>query len=163
MSLEQTLNENTIAIRDLIAVLKMQGYALASQPAEIPGFDTVTSASTGATEQDPVPAKPVSGETYTNEQMLKDAVEVANAANPEPKTKAKPKAEPKVEQTAPAAEVSYADAAAAVTKLSRLKGRDAAVSLLSSFGAAKLPEVPAERYADVVRQVEMVLSQSEAA
>lgn len=46
--------------------------------------------------------------------------------------------------------VTYQDAAAAITKLSRTKGRDAAVALLSKFGAAKLPDVKPEQFADVI-------------
>ena len=41
-------------------------------------------------------------------------------------------------------------AAEAVTKLSRTKGRDAAIAVLKSFGADKLPDVKAEDYAAVV-------------
>lgn len=61
--------------------------------------------------------------------------------------------EQKVEQaeTFPDGEgVTYQDAAAAITKLSRTKGRDAAVALLSKFGAAKLPDVKPEQFADVI-------------
>lgn len=143
--LNQTVTEQTIAIRDLIAVLKQQGYALASQPGtrmpdlSIPGFDTPTvpetlSAATGASEQDPAPTK--------------------SAAKPVPK----------VEQPAPEskAEVTYAEAAAEVTKLSRAKGRDAAVALLARFNAAKLPEVAPERYADVVAAVAAELTEQAA-
>lgn len=45
---------------------------------------------------------------------------------------------------------TYQDAAAAITKLSRIKGRDAAVAVLSSFGAAKLPDVKPEDFAAVI-------------
>ena len=147
MSLEQTIAENTIALRDLIAVLKRQAYVEATQPAEIPGFDSPelppvgsASASTGAVEQDPAPTPAAASK----------------------KGETKPKAEPEVEQPAPAAQVDYATAAAEVTKLSRAKGRDAAVALLARFGAAKLPEVAPERYAEVVAAVAAELTEQAA-
>lgn len=144
-ALNQSVVENTIALRDLIAVLKRQAYVEAAQPADIPGFDSpelppVGSASTGAVEQDPIPAPAAASK----------------------KGETKPKAEPKVEQPAPAAQVDYATAAAEVTKLSRAKGRDAAVALLARFGAAKLPEVAPERYAEVVDAVAAELTEQAA-
>jgi hypothetical protein len=87
-----------------------------------------------------------------------------------------PKAEPKAEvkadpkpaaaaasaeaqaQTAPAATtaesrsepVVIGDVNAAIIALAKAKGRDAAVALLGTFGAAKAPELKPEQYADVV-------------
>ena len=45
---------------------------------------------------------------------------------------------------------TYQDAAAAITKLSRVKGRDAAVALLAEFKAAKLPDVKPEQFAAII-------------
>lgn len=50
--------------------------------------------------------------------------------------------------SAPAA--TYDDAANAVTKLARTKGRDAALAVLSKFGATKLPDVKPEDFAAVI-------------
>lgn len=47
-------------------------------------------------------------------------------------------------------EPTYADAAAAITKLSKIKGRDAAVAVLAQFGASKLPDVKPEQFAAVI-------------
>jgi ABC-type uncharacterized transport system involved in gliding motility auxiliary subunit len=61
---------------------------------------------------------------------------------------------------APAASDStatYQDAAAAITKLSRTKGRDAAVAVLQQFGATKLPDVKPEQFAAVVAAAEAAL------
>lgn len=137
-ALNQSVVEQTIALRDLIAVLKRQAYVEATQPAEIPGFDKpvealgvkTESSATGAAEQDPA---------------ITTAV--------------------KTEQPAPAsaAEVDYATAAAAVTKLSRTRGRDAAVALLARFGAAKLPDVDPAQFAAVVAAVEAELNATEKA
>jgi hypothetical protein len=50
----------------------------------------------------------------------------------------------------PADAPTYQDAATAITKLSRTKGRDTAVAVLAKFGAAKLPDVKPEQFADVI-------------
>lgn len=49
---------------------------------------------------------------------------------------------------------TYQDAAAAITKLARAKGRDAAVAVLARFGAAKLPDVKPEQFAAVIAACE---------
>lgn len=46
--------------------------------------------------------------------------------------------------------VSYQETATAITKLSRVKGRDTAVALLAKFGAANLKEVKPEQFAAVL-------------
>lgn len=53
---------------------------------------------------------------------------------------------------------SYQDAAAAVTKLSRAKGREAAVKVLAQFDAAKLPDVKPEQFAAVIAACEEALA-----
>jgi len=50
----------------------------------------------------------------------------------------------------PAETPTYQDTAAAVTALAKAKGRDAAVAVLTKFGAAKLPEVKPEDFAAVI-------------
>ncbi len=47
-------------------------------------------------------------------------------------------------------QVTYKEAADAVTKLAQTKGRDAAIAVLGKFGAAKLPDVKPENFAAVV-------------
>lgn len=54
----------------------------------------------------------------------------------------------------PADAPTYQDAAAAITKLSKTKGRDAAVAVLTAFGAAKLPDVKPEQFADIIAAAE---------
>lgn len=54
----------------------------------------------------------------------------------------------------PADAPTYQDTADAVTKLARTKGRDAAVAVLSGFGAAKLPDVKPEQFAAVIAACE---------
>lgn len=54
----------------------------------------------------------------------------------------------------PADAPTYQATADAVTKLARTKGRDAAVAVLTKFGAAKLPDVKPEQFADVIAACE---------
>jgi hypothetical protein len=81
--------------------------------------------------------------------------EVVEAAAPAPST-SKPEPQPDTAQAAgansagDAQPVDYKTTAEAVTKLSRAKGRDAAVAVLKSFGADKLPDVKPEQFADVI-------------
>lgn len=65
-----------------------------------------------------------------------------------------PKDEPKAPSTSP---VVYDDAAKAVTRLSKTKGRDAAVALLAEFGVANLKEVKPEQYAEVIAAAEKAM------
>lgn len=117
MSIETLLADNTAAIRELIATLKAQAYVEASQPATTK----------------PAPAK----------------------AEPKPKAETKPAPTPVVEDTPeahatpadPETLVSLDEVKAAVLKLAATKGRDAAVGVLQSFGAAKAPELKPEQYA----------------
>lgn len=54
----------------------------------------------------------------------------------------------------PAEAPTYQATADAVTKLAKAKGRDAAVAVLTKFGAAKLPEVKPEDFAAVIAACE---------
>lgn len=65
----------------------------------------------------------------------------------------------KTSKSTPAADpaVTYKEAAEAVTKLSRTKGRDAAIAVLKSFGADKLPDVKPEDFAAVVAACQAAL------
>lgn len=80
------------------------------------------------------------------------------AAAPSPIPEKTPAPEPHTEKTevapapeAPAADaVTYQQAADAVTKLAKTKGRDIAVGVLKQFGAVKLPDVTPDQYAAVL-------------
>ena len=50
--------------------------------------------------------------------------------------------------------VTYQATADAVTKLARTKGREAAVAVLKTFGATKLPDVKPEQFAAVIAACE---------
>lgn len=88
--------------------------------------------------------------------------EVAVAAVPEKTVAASaPSAKPAVAaapaSTAATEPATYQDAAAAITKLSRAKGRDAAINVLQQFGASKLPEVKPEQFADIIAAAEAAI------
>lgn len=89
-------------------------------------------------------------------------------APPAKKSKPEPVAEVAATQELPAAPVvvaddaqqaTYQDAAAAITKLSRLKGRDTAVALLGEFGASKLPDVKPEQFADIIGKANALMGE----
>ena len=119
---------------------------VAAAPVEKPAK---TSKSTpAATQASPAPTQPTA--------------EVEQAAVPEKTADAS--SQP-VESAAPAPQastaadpaVTYKEAAEAVTKLSRTKGRDAAIAVLKSFGADKLPDVKPEDFAAVVAACQAAL------
>lgn len=128
MSLEATIAENTAALRELIATIKAGVPTTAAQVAAVveQAADKLTE-----TAKAPEAAKPTT----------------------KPKTPAPapaPKTEPAAPADAAAPAPTYQDAAAAVTNLAKVKGRDAAVAVLTKFGAAKLPDVTPEQFADVI-------------
>ena len=129
MSLEQAIQENTAVLRELIAVMKGAQVAV----------PVVVAEETAAVEETK-PAKkgkPEKAETPKQEPV----------ATPEPKEEVAPAAD---EDEGPVA--TYQDAATAITQLSKVKGRDAAVALLKKFGASKLPEVKPEDFNAIVTE-----------
>jgi FtsZ-interacting cell division protein ZipA len=134
MSLEATIAENTAAIRELIAAISK-------------GIPTTAAQVAAVVDEAPAAEKKTSTKKSTKPSMFDEQTEAPKseqaAATPEPKADAAPAA-------AEAKAVTYADAAAAITKLSREKSRDAALAVLGKFGAAKLPEVKPEDFAAVI-------------
>ena len=110
MSLEQAIQENTAAIKALIAAL---GTGATSQAA--------------ATVEDPKVEDP------KVETPAKEKKQQAPAATPESKDEVAPAAD----EPAP---VSYDDCAQSVTKLAKTKGRPAAVALLGQFDLKTLQD-----------------------
>ena len=110
MSLEQAIQENTAAIKALIAAL-----------------------GTGATSQVAAPAETATVEDPTAEKPTKEKKQSAPAATPESKEGVAPAAD----EPAP---VSYDDCAQSVTKLAKAKGRPAAVALLGQFDLKTLQD-----------------------
>jgi hypothetical protein len=99
--------------------------------------ETVKAAKPEASEEKPVAAA----------QSVKAPAPTAQTATPE--TVESP-SEP--EQAAEVA-VSVADLNAAIIGLAKSKGREAAVAVLTQFGAAKVPELKPSQYADVLAAV----------
>lgn len=112
--LEVAIQENTAAVRELIALYK----AGAGAPPPAPKAETAPDA----------PADAPKGRKATDTKT--------------PAADAKPAA------------VTYEQAAKAVTALIQRKGKPVALALLGKFGAAKLPEVKPERFAEVVAACE---------
>lgn len=115
MSLEQAIQENTAAIKALIAAL---GTGATSQPA--------APAETTPVEEPKADAKPT-----------KEKKQSAPAATPEQKDDAAAVTDEPASEAAP---VIYDDCAASVTKLAKTKGRPAAVALLGEFGLKNLQD-----------------------
>ncbi|MFN7339790.1 MAG: hypothetical protein ACK5VI_01765 [Opitutia bacterium] len=124
----------TVVIDETTAVSKAEHRA--AKPAKTPAEKREAS--------DQAAAKAAAGEPLT-------AGEAATALD----GRHAPKAEPaKVE--APAA-LTYEAAAAVVTKVARMRSRDAAVAVLATFGASSLKDVTPDRYAQVVAACEEAL------
>lgn len=106
--------------------------------------------------------KPTPAATQASPALTQPTAEAETAAAPEKTADAS--SQP-VESAAPAPQastaadpaVTYKEAAEAVTKLSRTKGRDAAIAVLKSFGADKLPDVKTEDFAAVVAACQAAL------
>lgn len=130
MGLEQIIQENTLAIHQLIEVM-------ANGLAQIPAVQL--------------------GIQAANETAA--AIEESKAeVKTEPK-KAKPKAEvkeePKAEEAAPS--VDYELVKTAITKLASARSRDVIIGLLADFGAAKGPDLKPEQYADFLNKANALL------
>lgn len=112
-------------------------------------------------------------EHQTTMKDAKAAVQKEKAESQKAKADPKPDAAPTSEPTPTASDSSasssnesseanepatYQDAAAAVTKLSRAKGREAAVAVLQQFEAAKLPDVKPEQFAAVIAACEKAMA-----
>ena len=110
MSLEQAIQENTAAIRELIAALGKGAPSQAAAPAET------------ATVEEPKVEKPAKEKKQQAPAAMPESKEEAAAAADEP------------------APVSYDDCAQAVTKLAKTKGRPAAVALLGQFDLKTLQD-----------------------
>lgn len=130
MSLEAAIQENTKALRELLAAFY---NGIPTTAAQVQAVVTEAKTEKVATAKKTQAAATQESPTLTASD---------NSENSTPATSAN--------TTAEVAAPTYQDAAAAITKLSRTKGRDTAVALLSKFGAAKLPDVKPEQFAAVI-------------
>ena len=137
MSLELALQQataafqlNTALLQKLIAILAAENTPAITAPAaeDLPKAKrTKKEALAGATVGEPVQEPPAPSPAST----ATDASETAAVA---PATKAP----------------TYADAAAAITRVVKEMGTPTAKALLSTFGASNLKGVPEDRYAEVI-------------
>ena len=133
MSLEIAIQENTAAIRELIAAISNGIPTTAQQVAAV-----VTEAK---------------AEAKADKKTKAEKTEKTEAEAP--KSDAAPAATQEQKDEPAAADdeevvYSYQDAANAITALSKAKGRDAAVALLKAFSANNLKEVKPEDYAALI-------------
>jgi hypothetical protein len=155
MSLELAIAENTRALNQLISILRDQ----ASNP--VPENSAEYTPGFGAAVNDA--AKTVVAETKakrTKKEAAPEApagepVEEATAPSPEAGATDAPATE---DAAAPTEPPTYADAAAAVTRVVKELGTPRAKELLAMFGAGNLKEVAPERYAAVIAAAEVVLT-----
>lgn len=135
-----TIN-NSAQLNAVIAALNIA----VEQPA--PQAAVVKEAAAPAGKQKEAAAKTESAATTAPTAEAADAP-ATTTASPAPSPTTPPAA---ASSAAAATEVvSYQETATAITKLSRLKGRDAAVAVLAKFGAANLKEVKPEQFAAVL-------------
>lgn len=134
MSLEQALAENTAAIRELITALSTNPVA-----APVPV---------------PVPEETRKPETVADAEPEKKKPEAKKEAEKEAEKEKTPEPAPEKAPEQP----TYQETAAAITKLSRAKGRDAALAVLAQFNAAKLPEVDPSQFSAVLAAVQEAMA-----
>ena len=140
MSIEQALAENTSAIRELIAAIRAGVPTTAAQVAAV-----VAEAPAAETAKAKDPAKEAA------------RAEVSDAAE-HGKTAAQAVEALAGHANKPTPTATYEDAKAAVLKISKEKGRDAAVAVLSTFGVKKLPDLQPENYGALVAKVDEALA-----
>lgn len=132
MSIEQAITENTAAIRDLIEAIK---NGVPTTTAQVEAVAAEAKAEKPKAEKKTEAPKPEAEESSAATQEQKDEPAAAEGKQP-----------------------TYEEVAAAITKLSRTKGRDAAVAVLTQFSAKKLPDVAPEQFAEVLAAAEEALA-----
>ena len=144
MSIEQALAETTSAIRELIAAIRAGAPTTAAQVAAV-----VAEAPEAETAKAKIPAKDPAKDPATAE--VSDAAEHGKTAAQAVEALAG-------HANKPTPTATYEDAKAAVLKISKEKGRDAAVAVLSAFGVQKLPDLQPENYGALVAKVDEALA-----
>jgi len=139
MSLEIAIQENTAALRELIAAISKGLPVAASTVAEVAAKSAEVTAKTEKAAEVKKPA--------------------AQTASSQPGAQPQSEGQKAAAQESPAAaDVTYDDVKAAVIELSKEKGREMTVALLSRHGVAKAPDLQPEQYAAVVGDVKKVLA-----
>ena len=162
MSLEAIIQENTNAIRELIAAI--QAGVPTTAAAQVAAVVTEAKAEKAPAKKETAKAeekKPDAGAAQTAETQPSATTEGAESSTAEQKPEAltqmtAAEAEKALHGHAnnPADAPTYQATADAVTKLARTKGRDTAIAVLAKFGAGKLPDVKPEQFAAVITACE---------
>jgi hypothetical protein len=156
MSLEATIQENTNAIRELIAAIKSGVPTTAAQVAAVvTEAKTTPCAGHGAeTAKEEGKAKPEKETAAKNAAATEAAASTQSTAEAGADAAQEKKAD-NSEASDKAAEVpAYPSVVSAINKLAQGKGRDAAVAVLSKFGVTRGPELKPEQYAAVIAACE---------
>jgi hypothetical protein len=153
MSLELAIQQNTAAINTLIEILSKGTIPTAPAAEEVaPGFGTAVTDAAKA-----VAAETKARRTKKEAKPEAPAGEPAQEASaPAPEIGATAASEMEV-AAAPAKQITYTEASAAVVKVANTKGRQVAVEILAKFGAKTLGEVKASSYAKVIEACEAAL------
>lgn len=141
MSLEVAIQENTNAIRALIAALAKGVPTTAAQVAAV-----VTEAKAEPKAEARAAAATETAQATETAEQKPEALTQMTAAEAEKALHG--------HANNPADAPTYQATADAVTQLARTKGRDAAVAVLNEFGAAKLPDVKPEQFAAIIAACE---------
>lgn len=158
MSLEATIQENTNAIRELIAAIKSGVPTTAAQVAAVvteakttpcAGHDAETAKEEGKAKPEKETAAKKTTAAATEAAASTQSTAEAGAGAAQEKKADNSEASDK------AAEVpAYPSVVSAINKLAQGKGRDAAVAVLSKFGVTRGPELKPEQYAAVIAECE---------
>lgn len=132
MTLEAAIQENTSAIRELIAAISKGVPTTTAQVAAVVAEAPKTDKSAKAVTEPEAPAKPETAAPATS-QAASDSAPAASAP-------------------------TYEEVKHAIVKLSGSKGRDAVVSLLSEFGAGKGPDLKPEQFADFIAKATQLVA-----
>ena len=143
MSLEATIAENTAALRDLIAAI---GKGIPTTHAQVAAV--VAEAKPEATAKKPDGAAQTAETKPTATTAAAESSQSVAAETGMTAAQATEAINGHADK--PADAPTYQDAANAINALAKAKGRAAAVAVLAAFGAAKLPDVKPEQFADVI-------------
>lgn len=160
MSLEQVLADHSAALNNLAAAIREQ---IAAKPAEIVITNQITKPSKFPdtiigrtaeviTKSDSATATAIKAEVSGNNPDTVIIDEIAAPAEEEPILSAEQ------ECLTPAAEVTYDEMRSAFMKVPSKCGADVAREILAKFSCTKVPQVPAEHYAEVKRLSEEALA-----
>lgn len=138
MTLEAAIAENTAAVRELIAQLRSGTAPVQPSVEEIDANIKALNAAQEAAAPKPTPAAKPAAPAPT------PPTAEAPASAPSPRANEPPS------PPAAAEALDYATTAKAVNALVKASGRQAAVDVLASFGAATLKDVQPAQYAAVV-------------